>query len=257
MSVLGLIIDAVILVLFLIFGFIGYKKGLLKSVISLFNWIVCILIAVFIAKYVANWINGIYNFSGLIGGKIAKSLSAMNDFFSKPINLYESVGKDALIKSIPKETNGLLTQLIKIIFTNTNVDMSSSETIASVLGESLGYICMVVISGILVFIVLKIAVALLSKLFDKITQTKVLGGLNKILGLALGVIKATIIVFLFNGVLIALTLVPVVNKTISPLIENHTYVERVVYKATDALAEKYIIESNAIQTWVNGLWEAR
>ena len=257
MAVVGLIIDAVVILLALIFGIIGYKKGLLKSVISLLNWGVCILIAVFTAKYVAGWLNGIYNFSGWIGGKIAGSLSSMNEFFAQPINVYEGVGKQALIDSIPKETNGLLTQLIKIIFTNTNVDMSSTETIAAVVGASLGHICFVVITGILIFIVLKIVVALLTKLFDKIAQTKVLGGLNKILGLVLGVVKAAIIIFVVNGILVALTLVPAVNKTITPVIQNNTYVEKVVYNTTDKLAGKYIIESNAIQKWVNNLWEAR
>ena len=69
--------------------------------------------------------------------------------------------------------------------------MSSSETIGSFVGDCLGNISMVIISGILVFIVLKIVVALLSKFFDNIEKTKVIGGLNKILGLILGIVRPT------------------------------------------------------------------
>ena len=61
--------------------------------------------------------------------------------------------KEALISAIPGDTNKLLAMLIKVVFNNTEVDMTSTDTIGSVIGSSLGHICMVIIAGILVFIV--------------------------------------------------------------------------------------------------------
>lgn len=257
LATIGIIIDVAIIAVLLIFSIIGFKKGLLKSVLSLFSWFVCILIAFFTAKYVAGWINGIYDFSGLIGNSISKSLNKTSEFFAQSINVYEASGKDALIKAIPNDINGLLQQLIKVVFTNTKVDMSSTDSIGLVVGSSLGHICMVIISGILVFIVLKIIVKLLSKLFDNIERTKVLGGLNKILGLVLGLAKAAIIVIVLNCVLVGLTLIPAVNKTITPLVQDNTHVEKVIYNQTDKLFGKYVIEGDTVKNWVEDLWESR
>ena len=258
MSTFGLIIDVVIIAILSIFGIIGLKKGLLKSVLSLFSWSVCIVIAFLTAKYVAGWINGIYDFASLIGKGISKSLIKMNDFFAQSINVYQSSGKSALIEaSQGLNINKLLKQLIKVVFSNTKVDMTSTDSIGLVVGTSLGHICMVIISGLLVFIVLKVAVTLLSKLFKNIEQTKVLGSLNKILGLILGLLKGALIILVVNVIMVALTLVPAINKTITPLVQDNTHIEKVVYNTTDKFFGKYVIEGDTVKNWVENLWEKR
>ena len=249
LSTLGLIIDVVIIAVLVITGFIGFKRGLLKSLISLFSWSVCLLVAILLAKHVAGWINGIYNFSGLIGDKIASELANSNEYFNLTIASFG--GKENIINQIPEGTNGLLKQLIKVVFSKSNVNNSSTETVASVMGSSLGQICMVIISGILVFIVLKIAIALLSKLFDNIARTKVLGGLNKSLGLVFGLLKAGLVIVVLNCVVIGLSLIPAVSKTITPLVQENTYVEKVIYNATDNIIEKYIVDGNLIESWLS------
>ena len=255
-STLGIIIDLVIIALFVIFGLIGLKKGFLKSVLSLFSWGFCITIAFLTAKYVAICLNGLYDFSGLIGDKIANYLTKTNDFFSMTIS--EAGGKEALIQTSSKlNINSLLKQLIKVVFNNSKVDASSKETIGSIVGDSLGHICMVVISGILVFVILLIATKLLSKLFKNIEQIKIIGGLNKILGFILGILKATLIVGVVNCILVALSLIPPVNKAITPVIQDNSHVEKVIYNATDKLFEKYVIEGDMLKNWVENLWEKR
>lgn len=257
LATLGIIIDIFVIALLVIFALIGLKKGLFKSILSIFSWGVCILIAVLTAKYVAGWINGLYDFSSLIGKNIAQSLTKMDAFFGQSVNVYEAAGQDALIKAIPSNVNSFVKQLIKVVFSNTKVDMSSTDTIGSIVGSSLGHICMIVIAGILVFIILKIATALLTKLFDKMSKTRVIGGLNKILGLVLGLLKGALVVAVVNVVLVALTLMPAVNKTITPLIQDNTHVEKVVYNTTDKLFGKYFIEGDMLQNWVEDLWEKR
>ncbi len=256
-STIGIIFDIILVLLFVIFGIMGLKKGFFKSVLSIFNFGLCITIAFFTAKYVATWINALYDFSGLIGNNISNSLINSNEFFAQSINIYESVGSEALISAIPDNVNGLLVQLIKIVFSNGKVDMSSTESIGSVIGLSLGKICMVIIAGILVFIVLTIAVALLTRILDNLSKTKVIGGLNKILGFVFGLVKAGLILFIVNVVLVALSLVPPVNKLINPIIQENTYIEKVVYNSTDKLFEKYVVEGDLINKVVGDLWGKR
>lgn len=255
LATIGLIIDIVIILALVLFGIKGFKNGFFKSFLSLFNWVACIVVAALVAKYVAGWINGIYNFSALIGNKISEALTKTNAFFTMTVS--EFGGKQNVINSMPEDMNGMLKQLIKVVFTNSSVDETSSESIASIMGGSLGHIVMIIIAGILTFIVLKIALALLSKLFDNISKTKVLGSVNKIAGLAFGVIKAGLIILILNFVLVGLTLIPTVNNTITPIVQDNTHVERFIYNKTDDTFGKYVIEGEAIQTWITNLWENR
>ena len=116
---------------------------------------------------------------------------------------------------------------------------------------------LIVISGILVFVILLIATKLLSKLFKNIEQIKIIGGLNKILGFILGILKATLIVGVVNCILVALSLIPPVNKAITPVIQDNSHVEKVIYNTTDKLFEKYVIEGDMLKNWVENLWEKR
>ena len=257
LATIGIIIDIALIAVLVIFSILGLKKGFLKSVLSIFSWIVCLFVACLTAKYVAGWINGLYDFSALIGGKISKSLIKTNNFFAQSVNVYETAGKDALINAIPGNINKLLTQLIKVVFSNSKIDMSSSDSIGLVVGTSLGHICMVIIAGILVFIVLKIAAALLSKLFTNIEKTKVLGSLNKILGGILGFLKGALIVGVINLILVATSMVPLLNKLYTPLIQDNTHVEKVVYNKTDELFEKYVIKGDTVKNLMESLWENR
>ncbi|MBQ8615291.1 MAG: CvpA family protein [Clostridia bacterium] len=255
LSTIGIIIDVAIVLALIISALIGLKKGFLKSVLSIFSWGVCLLIAIFSAKYVAGWINGLFDFAGLMGDKISSGLTKSNEFFGTSINAFAN--KEEIINNLPSNLNGLLKQLIKSVFSTNAVDMTSTETIGSFVGSVLGEISMVIISGILVFIVLKIVVALLSKLFDNIEKTKVIGGLNKILGLVLGLARAALIIIIINVVLVGLSLIPAVNKLTAPIIKENTHIEKIIYNKTDELFGKYVIEGNTVKNWIEDLWNSR
>ena len=151
-STIGIIIDIAIVLALVIFGIIGFKKGFLKSIISLFSWIVCIAIAVLTAKYVAGWLNGIFDFAGWFGGHISNALSGTNEFFVKSINSFASA-EEIINTANGLEINGLLKTLVKVVFTNTAVDINSELPIANIMGSSLGHIVMLIITAILIFII--------------------------------------------------------------------------------------------------------
>lgn len=255
LSTIGLIIDIVIILALVIFTCIGLKKGFLHSIISLFSWAFCLLVAFLTAKYVAGWINGIFNFAGLIGDKISGGLIESNNFFAQAVNSFTN--KEAIIEAIPEDTNSVVKQLIKVVFTNSAVDMNSTASIGSLVGDSLGQIITIVIAGILIFIVLKVAVALLTKLFNKIAQTKVLGTVNKVLGAILGFLKAGFIVIGLNLVLVGLSLLPMVNKTLTPLIQENTHVEKLIYNTTDKVFTNYIVDGKLMDNWIEDMWKSK
>ena len=94
-----------------------------------------------------------------------------------------------------------------------------------------------------------------SKIFENMTQIKAVGAVNKVLGLLFGLLKGGLIIVTVSFVLTFLTVIPKVNKKVSPLIRDHTKVAKVVYSQTDDMVEKYVIDTNIIQKWINNLWE--
>jgi hypothetical protein len=56
---------------------------------------------------------------------------------------------------------------------------------------------------------------------------------------------------------VGLSLIPAVNDTITPIIQDNTYVEKFIYNQTDDIVGKYVVEGEMIQEWINSLWEAR
>ena len=246
MATAGVVIDIIVVAALIICGLIGLKKGFIKSILSLFSWAVCLIVAVFLARYVARWLNNIYNFDALIGNKIASSLIKSNEYFALPAEQYAST---------PMPDLGFWGTVTKAVFKK--AANYGDATIGAVVGKSLGRVCMIVISGILVFVVLKIVLLLLNKLFNKITNIKILGWLNKLLGAVFGVLKAAVIIVIFNIVLAFLSLLPPVNKTITPIITEHSVVEKFVYNTTDKVIKDKVIDGGMMQNWLSDLWEKK
>lgn len=255
MHTVGIIVDVVLVLVLLIFALIGIKKGFFKSLLSLFNWVVCLGLSLWLAKYVASWIGNWFNMQNAIAGKISSALVGSNAELGNSVASFGS--KDAIMQACAN-MNFIMKKLIDSIFSANNVDFASEAPVADIVGSGVARICVLAISAILLFIVIKIVLAILGKLFDNITRIKVLGGLNRALGFMFGLIKGACIVIIVNFVIVALSLVPVINNNfVKPVVQENTKIEKFVYEKTDDIVGKYVIEGKLIQNWINGLWENR
>ncbi|MBO4936806.1 MAG: CvpA family protein [Clostridia bacterium] len=253
-SVIGIILEIVVVLVILVAAFIGLKKGFLQSVLSIFTTSIVLVVSVFTAKFGAQLLEKLFGFVSFMGRQMGKVLGSMADgvlgtVFGEGATVAEA---NAIIEGT--DLFGPLKTLLKnSVAENSNNLVGNS--IANMGGQSLGAIVSMIIAGIIIFLLLKLILFLLSKLFENLTANKVLGTPDKILGLIFGVAKGALIIFVYAGVLIVLTLIPTVNNFISPIIQEHTYVTRFIYNATDGLVEKHII--NNIDDWVNDLWDNR
>lgn len=255
MKVVGITIDIVLVLVVLVFALIGIKKGFFKSLLSLFNWVVCLVVSIWLAKYIANWVGSWFGMENAIAGKISTSLVGMNNELS---NSVASFGDKDSIMAACSGMNGLIKQIISMIFSSSKVDFTSEAAVADVAGSGIAHVCVIAISALLLFIVIKIVLAILGKLFDNIARTKVLGGLNRALGFVFGLVKGACIVIIINIVAVALSLIPAINNTvIKPVLQENTTVEKFVYEKTDEVIGKYVVDGQLIQKWIDGLWENR
>ncbi len=252
-SVSGIVIDVLIIAFIAVFALIGLRKGFFKSVLSLFSTVVVVGISIFCAGFVAKLVNKIYDFTGLIGGKLCKSIAGMNEFYSIPIE--NGVSGADIVNQIPAGTNGFLKKLMSYVLKPLSAAKIEGSTVAEIVSGSFASIIMLLISAVLLFILIKIVLAIVSKFFDNITRNRVFGATNKLLGAGFGAVKGTIIVVVFTIVLTLMTVVPFINTKLTPIIQDNTKIVKPIYNVTDKMVEKYVVDGKIVQKWIDSLWE--
>ena len=252
-SGVGIGIDVAIVALIVIFALIGFHKGFFKSVISMISTFVVLIISILCASPVAKLINKIYDFTGLIAGKLCKTIASMGTFYSDPIQ--EGISGADIVNNIPASTNGFLKKLMSYVLKPLSANDIKGSTVADIVSGAFASIIMIIIAGIVLFILIKIILALATRLFDNITRNRVLGTANKVCGLAFGAVKGVLIVVVFAIVLTLLTVVPFINTKISPIIQDNTKIARPIYNYTDEMMEKYVVDGKVVQKWIDNLWE--
>ncbi|MBO5909955.1 MAG: CvpA family protein [Clostridia bacterium] len=252
-STMGIVFDVLIVGILVVLGLIGFRKGFFKSVISLFSTLVVIIISFMFAGHLARLVNKIYDFTGLIAGKLSSGIASMGTFYSEPIPAGVS-GQD-IINNIPSSTNGFLKKLMSYVLEPLSASDVEGATVADIVSGSFASIIMLIISAIVLFIAIKIIIAIASRLFDNITRNRVFGAANKLGGLAFGVVKGFLIVIIFTVVLTLLTVIPTVNTKLTPIIQDNTKIARPVYNYTDEFIEKHVIDGKIVQKWIDNLWE--
>lgn len=252
-STMGIVFDVAIIAILVIFGLIGLRKGFFKSVLSLFSTLVVLIISIFGASYLAKLINKIYDFTGLIAGKLCSGIASMGTFYSQTIP--EGVSGKDLVNSIPSSTNGFLKKLMSYVLEPLSASDVQGATVADIVSGAFASIIMLIISAIVLFILIKIVIAIVSRLFDNITRNRVFGAANKLCGLGFGVVKGGLVVVLFAFVLTLLTVIPAVNTKLSPIIQDNTKLARPIYNYTDEFVEKHVVDGKIVQKWIDNLWE--
>lgn len=252
-STMGVVFDVVIVAFLVIFGLIGFRKGLFKSVLSLFSTLVVIIISIACAGWLANIVNKLYDFTGLIADKLNAGIASMGVFYSQPIPAGVS-GKD-LVNSIPASTNGFLKKLMAYVLEPLSAGDVQGATVADIVSGAFASIIMLIICAIVLFILIKIIIAIASRLFDNITRNRVFGAANKLGGLAFGVVKGFLIVLVFIVALTFLTVIPKINTKLTPIIQDNTKIARPIYNYTDEFVEKHVVDGKVVQKWIDKLWE--
>ncbi|MBO7508310.1 MAG: CvpA family protein, partial [Clostridia bacterium] len=115
--------------------------------------------------------------------------------------------------------------------------VATDAQVASYIGERLAAVIIVVIAAVAVFIALKIAILLLSKLFNALTKNHAISGLDRTLGMLFGFAKGALLVTLVLGVFYLLA-----NSTVYGWINNSVvtkWIYQRVVELVDFVAHRY------------------
>lgn len=187
---MGFWIDIIIVAIVVIFAIIGLWKGFLDSLLKFIGSLGALCLAIFGARPVLDFLDGIFHFREPLGNVCVNLLGGSFDQSLLDIVLNASTHQ-TVIDTLNADGLTLVERLMVSIVNGANLD--AGLTVGQVLANSLGTILGCIIVGILIFVIVKFIVFLLAKLFDT-KEKPALSGINRVLGMALGAIKGVVFV---------------------------------------------------------------
>lgn len=192
------IIDGIIIAIIVIFALIGVAKGFFDGVLGLLGTGISLLGAVFLAKYVADFVNKIFNFEEKLLVEIYKA---------KPEGTVTFFG-------------GTLS------FSN----------------EKVAKFAVWLITLIILFLVFKLAIFILAKIFESVTKSSpTISGLNRLFGMVFGILQGGAIVAVLLALTCLVSQVPIVGTTITDKI-GETTIAKWSYNYVEDFCEKNLTQ---------------
>ncbi len=179
MNALTIVVLAIIATL----GLIGYAKGFVKMLLSLLSLVVTLIVASLISPY------------------ISEALQKTSVFDSVYENTFEYVN-EAVGAAMSNSTEAIvnemqLPEVLKEYVVNSEVVNAGSAPIANKIATQVAKIIFDTIVFIVTFIAALILVKVIFKMLNIITYLPLIHGVNKLVGLVIGVAEGVLIVWVF------------------------------------------------------------
>lgn len=180
------ILDIVLICLVVLFALIGFSKGFMNTLLSFVGNLATLIGAFYLAKPLATLLNNIFG----ITGAIAKNLSIqISPFFTN----FTNVAGSEVISNHCSATGILKTAFS--LFIKPETIYESEEVLVSSLGNFAGGVVTMAICMLLGFIVIKLVLYFLAKIFDALKKKSLaFSGLDRVLGLILGAGKGLLLI---------------------------------------------------------------
>ncbi len=192
-------LDVVALIVFLVCVYGGYKKGLIVSMLGFFSVILALILSVQIYPI----------FSKFILEKTSAS-ERLTKSIVKVINLEENVKKTDTLKQKTELIEALpLPEFVtKNLIKNNNPEiykLLKVSTIENYIAKYIAFLCINIISMIIVFIASLIVIKILTKSLDIVAKLPVINIFNKAGGAAIGCLQGFVAVFVLQAFLLVLS----------------------------------------------------
>lgn len=235
-------LDIVVIVLLVLFALYGLSKGFMSSLLSLINVLVSFVAAIFLAKPLATFINGATNWGGKLCEAISNKLATVGNL---GVALEEATSASQVVSESAGFTGFFKWLMPKLVGNGT---IAAGVTPASYFGNYLGSLCLIVICGIVIFILIRIVVALLQLLFKKLRTNSIIGSVDKILGFIFGAVKGFVAICIL---IFTIGFIPVANTKFNDAV-NQTVVTKGISNGVESVTE-WISKNVDFKKLVQGL----
>lgn len=190
---MSIIIDLIIVLIMLLFIFLGYKRGLVKVAFKLCTFFIAIIVAFVFYKPVAKLVIANTNIDETIETAITRKILPEGATETQEVDLSQD------LPSIILKNSSDTVQSISKSFTNTIIETA----------------CF-----LLIFIIVKIVLKFVTALADLIAKLPILKQFNKLGGTLYGIIEGLFIVFL--GFAIISLIAPMLDSSVLDAINSST-----------------------------------
>lgn len=233
---MGTWIDVAIIAIVVIFAIVGIYKGFIEYLLKFIGSVGAILLAFFGARPVASFLDNIFHFTKPLGDVCLNWLSG-----SVPQDMLDTVldasTKETFINKISEDGLTIPESFIKSIVDGVNVD--AGQTFGNVIATGMGTIFASILTGIVLFLVIKFIIFLLARLFES-KESISISGINRALGMVVGIAKGVLIVLVAYTILTICCMIFPIDVTINEYVNQTT-----LFKAT------YAPYSEMIQNFIN------
>lgn len=242
MSISG-IIDIAFVAILIILAIIGLTRGFLKSALAMVSSLVSMVIAYFAAKPLGQLIDKLFKTTNVFASKITKWLNSVSEFFSITRNGESFTDLSGQMSS--SGVDGAVQRLAKAVLGSANIP--DGKSVGQVLGQSLGNLITVVIGGVVAFILIRVILKVLEHFSSKITQVRIFGVVDKLLGFVFGLAKGLIYTGLIFVCMSILSYIKPIDNKMTPIMDDtkiaQKYYDWIDYETQDFLNDKFFKKS--------------
>ena len=189
---MGIIVDLILIAFFILFIFVGYKKGLAGSLIKLCSFVIALILALALYKPVANAVKDNTQIDENIKSTIVET------FGQQEQTQEENMPKD-LVQNISSEIENATAEAVN------NTAQSISDTIINI-----G-------AGIVIFIVARLLLIIVSIFAKQIVKLPIIGLVDKVGGIAYGAVEGIVIIYIVLGLISLSSLIWVDNAVVTAI----------------------------------------
>lgn len=190
------VLDIIIVALFVFLVVTAYRKGFISTVIDTFSFVISGALSYKFLEPVSEKVYDLF-----VRNLVETRFTRVLDDVSSNLTVKDKLS--AMIDGLPQSAVKLA-ELIGVNVNSLKLSVPSAskltdEELISLAVDKIGHTVMIHITEaivfVLLFIVIAFAIGFLVKLFKKVNDIPVLGKFNAILGGAVGLVKATVLVF--------------------------------------------------------------
>ena len=199
---MGLIIDAIIVLIIIISSFLGYKKGLTKSFLKIFTFIIALVISFVLFKPISNII--INNTD--IDENLQKAIEEKFNQSEENKQVEQKNDENSEKNDMPTIFNNFISE---------KINDATAEATDVIVKEASKQIAITIINVgvvILVYIISQIVLIFIKGITDLVTKLPVIKQCDKLGGVIYGLLRAAIILIIIFTIISLIA--PIINSTV-------------------------------------------
>lgn len=211
----GLIIDIILAAIFAVCIGYGYKKGFMRAAYQILSLIITIVIVFAFRSAAVEYLK-----SSEIGERITVTVQTQVESIGEKTDYTQIVNESVEKMGLPDFLTDSITKGVE------NVEVSKDNMVGTV-SVNITDAMLEILATAALFLIVRIALAVIMSVLDKVCKLPVLNFMNKTAGAAVGVINALVVVYVLCA--LAMFFVPSENKqTVNDAI-GETYITKHFY----------------------------